>query len=558
MDGHNPIFFQFKNNNYQLTVFNEAGRTFDYVNDVKVIKCVNGIVPYIAWTEPQYLINNVQQSYADCVDDGVKIAVINPISGKPWVNIYPGNPWADYGSYTCRPYNHPMYEFSTITFPSTAPVSDTAWYQRISDFISIIPDGYHVLFRTVQNSHITSWPEHLYKSMDSIGANFHRAIPDNRPYIVWGTKGDLGNGLEVIGDSIQAIISLTDSFTTNWKEGLMSTPLIGPTQKWSTLSWKISSQESINTDEVSLIVLGVRANGVEDTISILPPDSALIQQLNNRMPANDYPYCRLVMSMKDDSLYTPPLIESLKLYYSEVPELAVAPKTKFVFHSDTIQRGDTMRIQMAYRNISDQDLMDSLLVNYWLVDNQNVRHDLGTRRLSPMQAHSSLVDSFRMGTTQLIGSCSFFIEINPINSSTGVYDQLEQTHINNTLEVPFLVVEDQSNPLLDITFDGIHILDGDLVSSRPEIVMMLKDDNPYIALDDTTLFTVYLTSPDNLARKRVYFIKNGQEQMSFTPAELPDNKARIIYAPEFIQDGEYTLYVQAVDKKHQFIRLAGL
>jgi hypothetical protein len=123
------------------------------------------------------------------------------------------------------------------------------------------------------------------------------------------------------------------------------------------------------------------------------------------------------------------------------------------------------------------------------------------------------------------------------------------------MEIPFFVEEDNSSPVLDVTFDGIHILDGDIVSAKPEISISLFDDNRFIALDDTSSFKVYLSAPGNIARKRIYFTVGGDEQMQFIPAELPKNKARIIYKPEFSEDGEYILYVQAVDKS---LNISGL
>lgn len=542
-------FYQFRDNSYRLTVYNEPDRKFEFVNDVKVLKCITGIVPYIAWTEPQYTINGVQKEYTNCAYNSMKLAVINPISGEPWVNKYLGSVFAEYGSYTCRDYDLYTFEFSTETFPPGAnAVSDSAWFQRTADFIAQIPDGYYVLARSAQNSHITQWPEYLHKAYDSIGANFHRFIPDNRPYIVWGVKGQLGGASEVIGDSIQAIISLTDSFNTKWKEGFMITEIIGPTNKWNSLSWKVSSQDPVNTDNVHLALLGIESDGSIDTVlNNIPPDSNYISQLNDILPANKYPYCQVVLFMQDDSLHTPAYVDYIRLTHTDIPELAVAPKIAFDFHSDTIQRGDTMTLNIGYRNLSSVDLPDSLLIHYWLIDNQNVNHDLGYKYIAPIVGNSHIVDSFFVPTHQLTGNCTFYLEINPVDTISKAYDQLEYTHANNSLEVPFFVAEDKSNPLLDITFDGIHILDGDIVSARPEIIITLLDDNVYMPVDDTTLFYVYLSEPGNLAKKRVYFSKNGIEQMKFLPGELPENKAKIIFNPEFMEDGEYILYVQAAD-----------
>lgn len=542
-------FFQFENNTYQFAEFNPGIRNYEFVNDIKIIKCINGIYPYISWNMPQYQINGIQKSYSLCGIASVKFAVINPRSGDPWVSYNLGNNFGPYDNIHCKGYPYAAFEFSVVDYPNnTAVIKDSIWFRRTADFIAKIPNGHLVLMRTARNTNITQWPEYLYKAYDSIGANFVRNIPDNRPYIIWGIKGDLGGATELIGDSMQAHITLVDSFNTKWTEGYIASPIIGPSSKWYELNWKVSSQESINTDSVRLALIGIEYDGTMDTVfRDIGPDSTSISKLNDLMPASDYPYCKLICFMKDDSFHTPAYIDYWQVIYKEAPEIAVAPKEKFIFHSDTLDRGDTMRLSIAYKNISDEDLTDSILVRYWVVDQYNNRHDLGLRRVNIIPAQTFIVDTFSLSTKDLLGPCSFILDINTINPQTQYFDQIEISHANNNLEIPFFVKEDNSNPILDVTFDGIHILDGDLVSARPEITISLFDDNKFIPLDDTSSFKVYLTKPGNLARKRIYFVKDGKEQLQFIPAELPKNKAKIIYQPQFDSDGEYILYVQAAD-----------
>ena len=50
----------------------------------------------------------------------------------------------------------------------------------------------------------------------------------------------------------------------------------------------------------------------------------------------------------------------------------------------------------------------------------------------------------------------------------------EEYAFNNRAYRSLTVDADRNNPLLDVTFDGVHILNGDIVSPTPEIVMELK------------------------------------------------------------------------------------
>ncbi len=103
--------------------------------------------------------------------------------------------------------------------------------------------------------------------------------------------------------------------------------------------------------------------------------------------------------------------------------------------------------------------------------------------------------------------------------------------------------------MLDVTFDGLHILDGDVVSARPEILVNLDDENTTLLLDspgDTVHFKVFLTDPSNVTR-RIYFREGTLDIMQFIPANGPSNISKIMYRPVFGLDGNYTLTVQASD-----------
>ena len=137
------------------------------------------------------------------------------------------------------------------------------------------------------------------------------------------------------------------------------------------------------------------------------------------------------------------------------------------------------------------------------------------------------------------GINGLWIEVNPFKAE----HQLEQYHFNNLGTIPFNVGIDAINPILDVTFDGVHIMNGDLVSAKPGILVKLKDENTFLALNDTSDFEVYLKSPSQTTYERIYF----ENRMTFDPAALPNNSCKIIYNPT-LPDGVYDFKVQAKDR----------
>jgi flagellar hook assembly protein FlgD len=144
-------------------------------------------------------------------------------------------------------------------------------------------------------------------------------------------------------------------------------------------------------------------------------------------------------------------------------------------------------------------------------------------------------------TLSLSGSNSIWMEINPNN------DQPEKYHFNNFFNLSFGVNPDKINPLLDVTFDGIRIMNGDIVSAKPDVLITLKDENKFLAINDTSLFNLYLIEPDDANRIPLYFAETPYYKLEFTPASLPSNRAKINYKPSFTKDGVYQLVVQGKD-----------
>ena len=62
---------------------------------------------------------------------------------------------------------------------------------------------------------------------------------------------------------------------------------------------------------------------------------------------------------------------------------------------------------------------------------------------------------------------------------------------NNLIDGNFYVVRDSANPDFNITFDGQEIINGDIISSEPEVMITLEDNSPLPL--DSTYFTIVHT-----------------------------------------------------------------
>jgi hypothetical protein len=234
------------------------------------------------------------------------------------------------------------------------------------------------------------------------------------------------------------------------------------------------------------------------------------------------------------------------VYFTPVPEGALAPNLLFQA-TDTLVQGQPYDLKIAFKNISRQNF-DSLKVNMQVTNSSNVTTTTQIRR-KPLLAGDTLIISYPLDTRQLQGLNTVYIAANPDN------DQPEQHFFNNFLFNKFYVKEDLINPLLDVTFDGVYILNKDIVSSKPHIQIKLKDENSFALLNDTAGVTVKLKFPGE-NNYRTY--KWNTDTLRFTPAAAgANNTATIDFYPVLSKDSETAEYELLVSGKDRNDNRAG-
>ena len=124
---------------------------------------------------------------------------------------------------------------------------------------------------------------------------------------------------------------------------------------------------------------------------------------------------------------------------------------------------------------------------------------------------------------------------------------IEPISVNNIINITGLasVEEDMSNPILDVTFDGNYIMNGDLVSANPNIFIKLKDENQFLLKDDTTGIDVSLKLEGEGEEYSRYSFRDSQ--ITWRPA-TPENDFEIELNPISLPNGVHSLRIQATDE----------
>lgn len=531
-------FDQLKENSLLFLKANESQSEFVFVENVKELKVVTLGNPSIAQlTRVRYQIDSDVRERSGCTTiPAFFIAVLDSLSFESWETPYFGkNPnhhfgQANFDNYCGTNRQRPEKYFVFRT-------NNAAQMQAMQDFLNNeIPNGNHIViynwfdinFDTLR----VNYPGVL-QSIKNLGADSILNIPSGHPFIVYAQKGKPDSAVTMIGNSENAELELNKILRTSSYFGSMSSVNIGPATSWNEIEWVYETNNP--EDSVYVQVKGIKQNGEEDLLFEMN-SSETTKDISNRISASIYPQLKMQFHSIDTALHSAPQLDRWQVSYSPLPDAALNLSHQFSINQDTLQEGELLKLSIAVENVTNID-MDSLLISYSILDAQQNKKNISYPRQAPLPANSVFVSSIEIPTLGLSGENSILLEVNPNQ------DQPEQFHFNNLAQVDFFVKNDHQNPLLDVTFDGRHILNGEIVSAKPEILIQLEDNSEFLALDDTSDFSVYLTVPGQPER-----LLNFSDKLLFIPGKLPDNKAQVIYRPEFKVDGKYTLRVWANDK----------
>ena len=528
-------YYQYQNNDFNgINLNNDRG--FDFWDNGFFLKLDNRVRlennnPFFTYDFGNQAASVQPWLY---LNSGIAVVVVDSTTGAAWVN---NNPDPLYGSVNSG--FQRVFAYPTNTFSER---------EVLMNFLkNDIPSSNYVFLFTVQSSpsevfnpeewerdSILTGGVNLFNLLEDQGAILVRQLKEKGsvPYAIIYQKDKNEVLDEDVASTAEDLITTEGFFPIKRTDGEVFSTLIGPASSWKELHWEYDSGNMSEGDTTFLTIIGLDSE-LQETVLVdiwSNTDTSL-----TFIDASQYPYLKLKWTAKDEILRTSVDLKQWKIQFEGIPEVAVDPATYFAFYSDSLAQGDTFRFGTMVENISDYSL-DSLLIRFRITDQQNniITKD---QRVKPLNPRDTISVNYSMETRDLVGIQSVLLEINPDR------DQPERYRFNNFALKAFQVLADERNPNLDVTFDGVHIMNGDIVSSRPDIHVTLQDENRFLQLTDTSLIRVFLQHPDGTVEK----ISFDNEFVEFFPANGSENKANVQFRPQLDVDGTYQLIVQAED-----------
>jgi hypothetical protein len=547
-------FFQFKSNGFSGVEYNVNDRTRDFAPFSRNLVC-----NVIYTTSEPAIYENLFEIDGQLMEYGIlnytpkfHVAVMDRYTLQPWqtrflpTNSFPNN---NFGNSNDNFYK----SWKFFTFNQNSATQLAAMQNMIED---TVPDGSYILIyspMTTQYNQIQSLAPSLFDMFDALGSDSIHPLRPNLPMAFLCKKGDTNSVVELFAQMAGENVHLEAEMFSVADEGQEKSPLIGPAGNWKNVYWKQDPIGTLNGDTTVLSIKAFNGSGsYQWQIDTAFTSNDSIFNLNNLVDALQFPYIQLQATYKDTSGQTPAQIDRWHVLYDALPEAAIDGTSNYTWlPNDTLTEGQDVSFAVDVKNIFTIP-MDSLLIYYWVEDANQVKHPIAYARQAPLLVGATFRDTIVFSTIGLSGLNTFWMEVNPyVNGSLYETDQPEQAHFNNLLQLPFSVNNDDVHPILDVTFNGRHILNNDLVSPQSEIVISLKDNNPFLLMNDisdTTLFGVYITSPDGVQQRIPFVDGQGNTVMQWIPAEAQNKRFKIIYPALFEEDGTYQLSVQGSDR----------
>lgn len=527
-------FWQFLENNEGNLKVDKSKRTFSFGQDFIDFRIRNKL--FDNSDPPNGFVNGVRWSdfFRWELQSSLTVVVFDTL-GRIWFNWNPGQ----YGSINTTAARIGAFPF---------PVQTISQREKLVDFIEkVIPDGYWVFVYNAQRTassdlKISEWEgdsiqfnkRDLFTLFEAQGAQQIRSLKNQVVPYYFAFRKNKGKILELLADSQEGVIDPEYTIPGVWFEGRTNSTIVGPAKDWSSFHWGYDSIGNIDKDTFYVNIYGLNKEQKESKILF---EKILNKEVDiSNVSALNYPFLRLEYYAKDSIERSPVQLKEWTVFFDGLPDAAFNPVKHYIFKKDTLEEGEELNLATFVSETTSLG-MDSLLVRFVIRDDSG-KNMKSENRFGKLLPNAGIDLRFAHDTKGLAGNHQLVLQLNPDN------DQPELTVLNNYLIKDFYVQKDKRNPLLNVTFDGIPVCNGDIVSPMPHIQISIKDENTFLLLEDTSVLKLILLQPDGELLK----ISLNSPEISFKPAlSGVENEFTLDWKPIFEQEGDYALIVQATD-----------
>lgn len=405
--------------------------------------------------------------------------------------------------------------------------------QSLVDFLDRIPQKDGIVFVTAGNHSGTLWGDDLKNRLKEFGVQLVDSISSNTtPYVFVGKRGASQPVFEQLAEVDSTVVSANIELIGNKEFGTITSPMIGPAKSWGIYNHKLSTDDK---DSVQISLYAVDDDGNALMVHSFKNQDYVSIDIENDLgvSAEDYPYMYLEAYLKDSVNRDAGQLNNWSIQYEKYPEGVLIIDS---LPESEVYVGRAIEYNYDFVNVTPYDFSDSIRVDYQFNLEGGISQSYYDE-FESLNAYDTIQSTYKVVTDTLSGDIEFSLYVNNQYQS-------EYTYLNNFVLDGFRVVVDSAPPAMDVTFDGLRISNGDVVSPSPLIEVNVLDDNVYTNKSDTLGFYVYLKSNcDTCSYERIYF---SDERLNITSDEDAD-EASFSLKLNTLENGQYVLKVVSED-----------
>lgn len=417
----------------------------------------------------EYNFSTVQQQ---CRDNTVNVIAFNRSSAVPYAAI-------------------PFTLLDLRACGRTPEVINSFLQSEVNDLIEVvdrIQASDSLVIFSIGDPGFALWPSIVKTKLGEVGISDAQlsAIQPGEPVVFFAKKGAAAGNAKLVksvaspanAQELVAVGTVTGRFTS----GTMQTSVFGPALSWQDMVLHVRDRDV--SDVYGVNIYGVNLTGQETLLFTNVTQRTDLSGIDAKL----YPALKLELNTTDELEQNPIQVHQWLVHYTPAPEgiLFLDSDTTHV----TVYEGEKWTGNYHFRNISNQNFTDSLVVNYDVLNSVKRSSEKKILKISPPAAQQSTHFGVTVNTAGKGGWNDVSVFVNP-------NIQPEQYYDNNALNLlnQIQVKPDLLGPALDVTFDGRYLVNNDFVQPNPFILVKIKDDNPFLFKTDTTGMNLYLQYP---------------------------------------------------------------
>ena len=412
----------------------------------------------------------------------------------------------------------------TVLKEATYDLEGTAAFaDSIARFVNAVPNGELVVTVIIKDGWTNITPA-VKNAFHTIGSIYIDSIGFRDSWAIIGRKGAAQGSVQELWKKTQkGRVILDTTMVQNESSGSITTPPFGPVSAWNQLSIDRIVPAGAR---MTVTMVGIKNTGNADTL-FSSYDSSSVNLRN--ISAARYPSARLIFNLAANSSLISPVIADWNIKAQLPPELVLSHNTVSLDKS-TMQEGEIINVGASVYNVGTSPA-DSVLISI-LTDDSGPTRTLKSMIVPVINPQDSSRIQAQYDSRGKRGNFNFTFQADPNNAITELYKS------NNTAVIPYTVVADTLSPTVDVTFDNMHVVNGDYVRAVPLVVFQIHDPNgASISQADTS--NVYIELDGN----PVYY--TGNTAVQFTTGSAP-LIAQVRWTPQ-LTEGQHNIRYFAKD-----------